>query len=236
MKVNIGKYTSWFGPYQIAEKILFWKDRHDGDTVHNFGTWLAEDSNGNDTLLTKLCMWIESKKKRKIEIHIDKWDTWNMDTTLAHIIVPMLKQLKETKNGAPHVDDKDVPKELRSTSTPRKKNDYDVDDNHFKRWDWVLDEMIWAFEQKITDDWEQQYYSGQSDHWLQPVDNNNKPVGEPFPFSNRKKGKEKNVVGFEMVKGPNHTFKIDHKGLEAHQKRIDNGFRLFGKYYNGLWD
>lgn len=236
MKITIGKYTSWFGPYQIAEKILFWKDKHDDDIVDKFGQWLADDSNGNDTLLTKLCYWIDSKKKRKIKIHIDKWDTWNMDTTLAYIIVPMLKQLKETKHGAPHVDDKDVPKELRSTRSPRKKNNYDVDNNHFKRWDWVIDEMIWAFEQKITDDWEQQYYSGQSDHWLQPVDKNNKPVGNPFPFSNRKKGKEDGVVGFKMIKGPNDTFKIDRKGLEAHQKRIDNGFRLFGKYYSGLWD
>lgn len=236
MKVKIGNYTSWVGPYQIAEKILFWKDKHNDDTVHRFGEWLAGDKYGNDSWLTNVCVWINSKKKRKIEIHIDKWDTWSMDDTLAHIILPMLKQLKATKHGAPYVDDKDVPKELRSTNAPRKKNDYDVDDNHFKRWDWVMDEMIWAFEQKLVECWEQQYYSGHSDHWLQAVDKDDKPVGEPFPFSNRKKEKEKNVVGFQMVKGPNDTFSIDHKGLKAHEERINNGFRLFGKYYNGLWD
>ena len=28
----------------------------------------------------------------------------------------------------------------------------------------------------------------------------------------------------------------DAEGLEAHQKRMSNGFRLFGKYYESLWD
>jgi hypothetical protein len=30
--------------------------------------------------------------------------------------------------------------------------------------------------------------------------------------------------------------KVDRAGLEAYQKRMANGFRLFGKYYQGLWD
>ena len=40
----------------------------------------------------------------------------------------------------------------------------------------------------------------------------------------------------EMTKGPNDTFESDDEGIKAHQKRITNGFRLFGKYYEGLWD
>lgn len=31
-------------------------------------------------------------KERKISIRIDPWDVWNMDHTLALIIVPMLKK------------------------------------------------------------------------------------------------------------------------------------------------
>ena len=30
--------------------------------------------------------------------------------------------------------------------------------------------------------------------------------------------------------------KVDHEGLDAHNKRMENGFRLFGKYYQNLWD
>jgi len=39
-----------------------------------------------------------------------------------------------------------------------------------------------------------------------------------------------------MKKGPKDTFKIDSKRLAKHQKRMSNGFRLFGRYYEGLWD
>jgi hypothetical protein len=28
----------------------------------------------------------------------------------------------------------------------------------------------------------------------------------------------------------------DWDAMKAHNKRIDNGCRLFGKYYRGLWD
>ena len=30
--------------------------------------------------------------------------------------------------------------------------------------------------------------------------------------------------------------KIDTVGLNAHNARIDNGLRLFGKYFRTLWD
>ena len=105
---------------------------------------------------------------QKVKVQIDKWDTWNMDCTLAHIIVPMLIQLKQAKQGAPYVDDCDVPDSIKSTSAPPKENDYDVDQFHFDRWDYVLDEMIWAFGQK-TIDWEKQYYSGEADIYTRPM-------------------------------------------------------------------
>ena len=52
MKVYIGKYKDWFGPYQLAELLCFWakkeKDEygfeHTADWVHNFGEWLAHGS------------------------------------------------------------------------------------------------------------------------------------------------------------------------------------------------
>ena len=41
---------------------------------------------------------------------------------------------------------------------------------------------------------------------------------------------------YQMGEGPKHTYKCDYEGMEKMQKRITNGFRLFGKYYEGLWD
>ena len=239
MKIKIGNYTGWYGPYQLAQTLMFWvpqeKDEygfpHTAERVHRFGEWLAHGSIepepevgevkswGSDerptTWLYKFLLWIESKKKRKIEVHIDRWDTWSMDHTLALIVLPMLKQLKATKHGAPYVDPKDVPKELQpKKQTKKQKDNGETDSTHFERWDWVLDEMIFAFDSKVNDDWEEQFETGESDiRW-------------------------KTLEGgmSEMVRGPNDTKVYDWEGRKAYQERISNGFRLFGKYYESLWD
>jgi hypothetical protein len=39
-----------------------------------------------------------------------------------------------------------------------------------------------------------------------------------------------------MKSGPNDTYKCDYEGMAVEQARITNGFRLFGKYYENLWD
>ena len=143
MKINIGPYPRWFGPYQIAEKLLFWKDKDD-DVVFAFGDWLDKY-----TPIARISQWFFSK--RKVKVRIDPYDTWSMDHTLGLIIVPMLKQLKATKHGSPSVSDADVPEELRSPMGYLATENYDVDDNYHKRWDWVMDEMIWAFEQTIDE-------------------------------------------------------------------------------------
>lgn len=143
------------------------------------------------------------KRTQKISVRIDNYDTWSMDHTLAHIILPMLKQLKETKHGAPMVDDEDVPAELMSKYADEKPK-YGTDSNWFKRWDWVLDEMIWAFEQKCLDDWTEQYYG----EWVED---------------------ETQMFG-------GYHINVDDEGRRKHQERMSNGFRLFGKYYEGLWD
>jgi hypothetical protein len=240
MKVKIGNYTNWFGPYQLAEKLMFWvpkeKDEygfpHTAERVHKFGEWLAHgsvepeaevgeirswDRERPTTWLYKFLSWIHSKQERTIKVHIDPWDTWSMDNTLAHIILPMLKQLKATKHGAPQVDIEDVPAHLKPTKKALKAYEKDgtTDEQFFDRWDWVLDEMIFAFETKVDDGrWEEQFESGESDlQWKKLEDGN-----------------------YQMVNGPKHTREYDWEGRKAYQERISNGFRLFGKYYENLWD
>jgi hypothetical protein len=151
------------------------------------------------------------KHEQKISVRIDNYDTWSMDHTLAHIIVPMLKQLQETKHGSPYVDDEDVPEEYRRTNAPPKKDEYDVDDYHHQRWNWILYEMIWAFEQKVKGDWEAQYYKFED---CEPND-------DADTFFEK--------LGTKLIWE-------DPEGRKAHQKRMTNGFRLFGKYYEALWD
>ena len=156
----------------------------------------------------------EGERQEHVVIH--HYDTWSMDHTLAYIVLPMLKQLKETKHGGPYVDLKDVPKELHGKKlTKKQKDNGEVDDKHFERWDWVLNEMIFAFDSKVNDGWEDQYTTGEYD-W--------------------KFEKDEETGYSQMVEGPNHTAVTDWEGRKAHQKRMSNGFRLFGKYYENLWD
>ena len=148
-------------------------------------------------------IFLDKRLDQKINVHIDRWDTWSADNTLAHIIHPILVELKQRKRGAPLVDDEDVPEELRSTSVMPKENEWDIDDNHFKRWDYVLDEMTWAFSQKLRNGgWEGDYYKYEDD--------------------------PEELFGIKLVWE-------DREGSKAHQERMSNGFRLFGKYFENLW-
>ena len=123
--------------------------------------------------------------KQRVKIKIHKWDTWSMDHTLAPIILPMLVQLKATNHGYPA-------------------------DLTEKKWNSIMDEMIWAFEQKCRDDWESDYY-------------------EYRELGLEEEGKADDLFGWKLVWE-------DREGQKAHQKRMTNGFKLFGKYYENLWD
>lgn len=150
--------------------------------------------------------------ERKISVKIDNWDTWSMDHTLALIAHPLLVQLRDTTNGSPFIEFEDRPEHLIGTVPVRERGE--IDEFHHDAWQWVLTEMIHAFESKIQDDWQEQFYSGKADWEMEDM-------GADFS---------------KMVKGPNHTLEVDIEGMKVYQERISNGFRLFGKYYENLWD
>lgn len=216
MKVKIGKY-----PYRLTSNVF--KDhminKHGFDwpkerTRFERGLeWLDDRLQDFYNIFNRLYF---DEREQKVSVRIDAWDTWSMDHTLAHIVLPMLIQLKETKHGAPYVYPEDVPSDLRPTKkelTAYTKTG-ETDSMFFARWDWVLDEMIFAFANKVDDTWEEKFSTGEMDL-----------VWEELP----------NGLS-EMKHGPNHTYETDWEGRKAYQERIANGFRLFGKYYENLWD
>lgn len=247
MKVNIGKHTNWVGPYQVASFLCGWAKKVpdeygimcEPDWIHSFGEFLAhgfspknpedEDVFGPDrrekTWFYKLLLWIDGKKKRRFDVRIDYWDTWNFDSTLAPIILPMLKQLKETKHGAPG----NMPAFSNESNQAQRCFDFYKEDDDMawdtghKQWEEILDKMIWSFEE-IQKDWESQYHSGTTDWRTVPVDRE----GNTVPKEEAK--------SFLMVNGPKHTAKFDSVGYNAHAERIQEGFELFGKYFTNLWD
>lgn len=144
MKVHIGPYKNFFGPYNISDALsCFGISEINCD---RFGDYLSR------TWLSKFLNWIYKKRQRKEYVHIDNYDIWSLDHTLSLIIVPALKLLKEKKHGTPGVDDNDVPDNIKSTTAGPKKDEWDTDEFWEKRWEYVLDEMVWAMEQIKTPD------------------------------------------------------------------------------------
>lgn len=241
MKIYIGKPRDhWISPYTMLDCVFFWTDwskcsrwtveqsledsRREKSQYVEHPEWVEKWSD-RLTPISRVIQWVWDRVQPPINyIKIDYWDTWSMDHTLSPIILPMLKQLKEKKHGSPMVDDEDVPEHLRSTAAEPKENEWDTDSNHHDRWDWVMSEMIFAFECKVDDSWEEEFREGHIDMLWVPVDKD----GNKVP-----KGEHKY---YQMERGPKDTYKCDYEGMKVVQKRIDNGLRLFGKYFSGLWD
>jgi hypothetical protein len=223
MKVWISNYRNhWISPYTIIENIFFWTDwskcgRNKGiiddkDYVDH-PAWVDRWADRITPISTAVRVILDFIHPPIKYVKIDRWDTWSMDHTLAYIILPMLKQLDKEKHGAPYTEDDDVPEYLRSHMAQPKENEWDTDSLHFMRWDWILAEMIWAFEQQLKDDDEGQFFDHSFSKKHPKFDKDNKDWNERIS-----------------------KIKVDHEGLDAHQKRKANGFRLFGRYYQNLWD
>jgi len=134
MKVKIGPYVGFHTT-----------SFHENYMEAKYGNRFADSSDSLDyyvEVVDATIQWVYDhtinlylyNKEQSVKVDIHKYDTWSMDTTLAHIVVPMLKQLKATTHGYP------------SSLTE-------------EEWDNILDDMIFAFESK-NNDWEQQFYSG----------------------------------------------------------------------------
>lgn len=232
MRVKIGPYKTWIGPWQIAGYVPFLNE----DQQDKLGHWISHSR------IKWVLDWINNLRgDRKIKVRIDEHDTWSMDNTLAHIILPMLKQLKATKHGSPIVDDEDLPPEMRY-------NDVEAyDDNGVwiepktnwvhHRWDWVLNQMIWSFEQELDDSWEDQFYHGEPKYKYTTVRINGEAYEEHIEPSHSDNfvatDDETDWVRMDQV---NPDYWVDYEGMKRYNERIQNGFRLFGKYYQNLWN
>lgn len=216
MKVYIGPYHHWFAPYRWAGKVLRWwygvnKEYTNLDDYDNVSVIACK----RFKWLRAIEEWFDARYTQKIQVRVDYYDTWGVDSTLTPIILPLLKQLQSTKHGSPHVDDDDVPEEIKSTSAPALTDEQFgmgfSDYNIHERWIWVMNEMIWAFEQIDNSDAESQFHTD-----ADPA----KPRDEP---------------GISFEEGARRS-KFDKDGYMAWQNRKTRGLTLFGKYFEGLWD
>jgi len=166
--------------------------------------------------------------RRKIDIQIDNFDTWSFDHTRAHIIYPALLQLKATKHGVPSgiVDNVGGEDWSNQESFDFYKETHDESWTiAAKKWDEILDKMIWSFEQLLKGEYDDQYHHGDADFdWVK--------TDKTFP--NPITGKME--ATFQMVDRNPSEHWYDVEGHKLHEERIQEGIELFGKHFRNLWD
>jgi hypothetical protein len=79
-------------------------------------------------------------------------------------------------------------------------------------------------ESKRDTSWQDAFNYGEIDMVFVPIDHPGNEVAK------------KDAKYFKWVDGPNNTYECDYEGMKVVEDRIQNGFRLFGRYYQNLWD
>jgi len=167
------------------------------------------------------------KIDRKVNIRIDNSDVYSLDHTLTYIILPALFLLKEKKSGVPH--------EFSEVGGEDYGNQYSFDfyaetasqmfdEYATKRWEDVLDKMIWSFLQLIDDNWEDRYFYGKTEYQAKEVEET---------CLNPLTNKVEKLYTWEDMNPNGHW--TDYEGKRIHGERIQEGLELFGKYFLHLW-
>jgi len=159
MRIYISNYRNhWISPYTIMERVFFWCDWAREDSP-SYPEWVERWTDRIEFISIGI-KWVLDRVHPKIQyVRIDRYDTWSMDATLAIIILPMLKQLRADKHGSPLSDPEDCPEELYPSEEAGPNNGY-TDSTIHERWGWILDEIIWTFEQLHPDsDWEDKFHT-----------------------------------------------------------------------------
>lgn len=138
----------------------------------------------------------------KNEVGITDSDLWNLDDTLSKIIYPYLLRFKSmNRNGYHEVDEEDIPQNIKDKRTTIT----DQESTNIEAWEWVLDEMIFAFYNTSSDtDYLNKFF----------IDGDENKADTSLDFSKS----------------------FDKEGYVAYDARVKNGLRLFGKYFQALWD
>ena len=225
MKIKIKPYPKWRTTLKLEE-------------------FLEEKLNIPENYSEKLCVpiqfilniinSIDEYLKRKNTIKIHNYDTWSMDKTLSLIVLPMLLQLKRTKHGSPEVDDEDLPELLQYTpeELEKIKNQEDVQ-KYWDRWDYIIDRMIYSFDYLANDretEKREEFITIKNDALFEKFGEKANTSLDVMLIQ------EKNGINFIDQLNGSQYYSRDYEKLKEHEDYVDEGFKLFGKYYRNLWD
>jgi len=220
MRVNLGPYKNWVGPYQLVELLKY--------------VGVSEYLRDKIAILipTAPFLWLEKMRgERKEKIVIHNYDAWSADHTLAKIIAPLLHKVKEDKHGVPcEFLGKEYSDLVSSNEFWAEKGDgplHDHADVLFKQaedeWNKALDHMIWAFEEYNKDNWDDPYWTGERGECESIAS------GETHWNPITKKDEQL----FELKSTG--TRECDWEGRQKHWDRMQEGINLFAKHFSSLW-
>jgi len=165
--------------------------------------------------------------RKKINVHIDEYDSWNAAHTMSYIILPILLQLRDTSKSIPaeFADTKSEDYTGQLTFDFYKENENEVFEKCIANWNETLDKMIWSFQQLVHDDYDSLYHHGVPKFsWKETGET----MYDPITKQNEKL--------FEMIDDNPNEHWYDIEGHRLHEERIREGLELFGKYFTNLWD
>ena len=165
---------------------------------------------------------------QKINVKIERHDTWGLDHTLACVILPALIQIRNSKHGVPSEFVERVGGDFDNNLVFDfiKEDDNEVFDKLCDKWYETLDKMIWSFLQlSIEDDYDNLYHHGKMEtEWVESDHTYTDPIT----------GKTEKT--YRMVDKNPDSHWYDSVGHQLHEDRIQEGLDLFAKYYRSLWD
>jgi len=165
-------------------------------------------------------------KDRKVNVEIEHFDTYSLDHTLALIILPALIQYKNNNNGIPS-EFSDVggdPNSMQESFSFYTDTHVEAFEEGVRKWEEVIDKMIWSFQQIVEDQYQSKYHHGSSDILWKKSDEE---------FYNPVTGKMEKA--YDMIETDPDARWYDINGYEEHERRVQEGLELFGKYYRNLW-
>lgn len=159
---------------------------------------------------------MNNRRRQKIKGKGPKFtslELWNLNDTLAAIILSGLKQFKHMKRmgypGEPNIE----------ADTPEK-------------WEILLDEFIWVFNEIANDYLHDPISVSHNKFYKEKY-----PNGITFGDFNSLFEDSPDKDGYKIYKGDGFEITEDLKNeSEIYRKRISDGLVLFAKYFEHLWD
>lgn len=159
--------------------------------------------------------YTDNDEERIVDIQIDDYDTWNLDHTLALIILPLLEKFKgdmERDMFYPSNINEEV---NHSTEVQSISDDEEKANEGYKQWLSIIDEMIYAMKGVIDD----------PDFFID------------YDSISHEEAKEKgyDLIDVEDLGLDITPFYVDREAQRIHDNRVREGLELFGKYFQHLW-